>query len=1013
MSHPLAAAVWEQLSRRDLENIIHEIIGEHAASLATSLALSAGHHGHDPDMEYLTQSVLWIQTLFNMQRTYLQGLATSQDCHPYFAPYLVSSEVIFSTLIYLTKVKIDLFPCAKPTASESLRYRQLIGHTFLVGIRLLVLRGEPMNSETKFRLERAMRSAWEHPDLSKSESFLINDLLPKAIASIGSTDLFHAQQSLLRSSKAYIPVFSSGIYPFPGAPDTLVTDLLTALMRKKDDQLTSFYLLFDLLWAAESALIHCHIDRRRYSQEQGHTSAGAIKVEEAYTQTQDNRKKLARTILAAFDDEFDTPSLQVLATVILSQNAGEHAPLQTRRIRDSWGKLSPLRDSTDSALSLLMRWLVNRRVQLWDCNGELEAFSHDYQKHLTQWLHNSSSQAFGHPAQMKKGNMGAVYVVNCPAVHPVPEALLEEQLRGSDRKAYEQLKDKSRFLTMNAMCPLCPGNVKIQHARMIEPLDQASDALHNAGSESSGRYSMPDSVSRHTTSRSSSRTNSTDQLSRVDSVDGLRSPVSPTSSSLSFFKLSSKSHSPTAPDILNPFMTRPRTGQSQEKQLIRSLSKDLKSVTLSFAGTTSLFRRGSAKSSKGQSPPQQPRFCFSASGQSLLIWDVRIGSVMRFEINSMDGRRFMGHRYDVTGVQHAAAGSKRCAVIVSAAEHYELLIFRNKSAIPEASLTIETPHLSSPITCMVMSRDDKYVAFTLRDEVRVYEIGTTEICQIQLGDKTGYYAVEDVSEAHFSGKHETSGQHEKRTEEVIARKLQFSVDGRRFIVATHLGNQYAYVDVWNCTQRQWKLEPGGSKSFKLPPWSTDDGDLTCVFYDSFNETVVLTAFLAREYPISFSLSGEALTNGTISPRIVHAAQSPSGSRFVLANGIKQMYLCDSTASGSLIPTKMKKAISKISPSAFQPSQLALSFPGENEVFAFWTREGKLMLRTISLHAGGEAVNDYDLRSDFDRLLVERPLADFHRPRHQPSSLSRQIDSEIEGLQTQPIPRPNLPELPAV
>ncbi|KAL5042924.1 hypothetical protein BDW71DRAFT_133056 [Aspergillus fruticulosus] len=1010
MSHPLAAAVWEQLGRRDLENILHEIIGEHAASLAASLPLSAGHHGHAPDMESLTQSVLWIQTLFNVQRTYLQGLATSQDCHPYFVPYLVSSDIIFSTLMYLAKVKIDLFPCAKPTASDSLRYRQLIGHTFLVGIRLLVLRGEPMNSETKFRLERAMRSAWEHPDLSKSESFLINDLLPKAIASIGSTDLFHAQQSLLRSSKAYIPVFSSGIYPFPGAPDTLVTDLLTALMRKKDDQLTSFYLLFDLLWAAESALIHCHIDRRRYSQEQGHTSASALKVEEAYNQTQDNRKKLARTILAAFDDEFDTPSLQVLATVILSQTAGEHAPLQTRRIRDSWGKLSPLRDSTDSALSLLMRWLVNRRVQLWDCNGELEAFSHDYQKHLTQWLRNSSPQASGHPVQMRKGNMGAVYVVNCPAVHPVPEALLEEQLRSSDRKAYEQLQEKSRFLTMNTLCPLCPGNVKIQHARMIEPLDQASDALRNAGSESSGRYSLPDSVSRHTTSRSSSRTNSTDQLSRVDSVDGLRSPVSPISSSLSFFKLSSKSHSPTTPDITNPFMARPRTGQSQEKQLIRSLSKDLKSVTLSLAGTTSLFRRGS---SKAQNPPRQPRFCFSASGQSLLIWDVGSCSVTRFEINSIDGRRFMGHRYDVTGVQHAAAGGKRCAVLVSAAEHYELLVFRNNSAVPEAYLTIETPHPSPPVTCMVMSRDDKYVAFTLKDEVRVYEIGTTEIRQIQLGDKKDYYAVENSSETHISSSHETVSQDEKRAEVVIARKLQFSVDSRRFIVATHLGNQYAYVDVWNCTRRQWKLEPGGSKSLKLPPWTTDDGDLTCVFYDSFNETVVLTAFLAREYPISFSLSGEVFTSDPVSPRIVHAAQSPSGSRFVLANGIKQMYLCDSTASGSLIPTKMKKAISRISPSAFQPSQLALSFPGENEVFAFWAREGKLMLRTVSLHAGGEAVSDYDLRSEFDRLLVERPLVtDFHRPRHQPSSLSRQIDSEIEGFQTQPIPRPNLPELPA-
>jgi hypothetical protein len=131
----------------------------------------------------------------------------------------------------------------------------------------------------------------------------------------------------------------------------------------------------------------------------------------------------------------------------------------------------------------------------------------------------------------------------------------------------------------------------------------------------------------------------------------------------------------------------------------------------------------------------------------------------------------------------------------------------------------------------------------------------------------------------------------------------------------------------------------------------------------------------------------------------------------MANGMKQMYLCDSTASGSLIPTKMKKAISKISPSAFRPGHLALAFPEETEVVAFWSKEGKLMLRTISLHTGEEVISDYDLRPEFDRLVVERPLLnEFYRPRHQPSSLSRQIDSGIEALQS--IPRPNLPELPA-
>lgn len=218
-------------------------------------------------------------------------------------------------------------------------------------------------------------------------------------------------------------------------------------MRRRDDQLPSFYLLFDLLWAAESALIQCHIDRRRISQEQGYTSAAALKIDEAFNQTQDNRKKLARTILAAFDDEISKPSLQILATVVLSQAAGDHAPLQTRRIRDTWSQLASLRDSTESALGLLMRWLVNRRVQLWDCNGELEAFSHDYQQHLTHWLHESSCPSSRNPSQ-NKGGAGAVYVVNCPAVHSVPEALLQEQLKDSGGKACEV----SFFNTLWAEC---------------------------------------------------------------------------------------------------------------------------------------------------------------------------------------------------------------------------------------------------------------------------------------------------------------------------------------------------------------------------------------------------------------------------------------------------------------------------------------------------------------------------------------------------------------------------------
>lgn len=69
-----------------------------------------------------------------------------------------------------------------------------------------------------------------------------------------------------------------------------------------------------------------------------------------------------------------------------------------------------------------------------------------------------------------------------------------------------------------------------------------------------------------------------------------------------------------------------------------------------------------------------------------------------------------------------------------------------------------------------------------------------------------------------------------------------------------------------------------------------------------------------------------------------------------------------------------------------------------------------MLRSISLHAGGEAVSDYDLRPEFDRIVLERPLAvDVSRPRHQPSSLSKQLEAEVEGLSS--VSRTGAPELP--
>ena len=212
-------------------------------------------------------------------------------------------------------------------------------------------------------------------------------------------------------------------------PETLITDLLTGLVRKGSDHMSSFWRLFDTTWAAESALIQCHVDSRRSAHDKGDSGETAANVEEAYSQSGEARKRLARTVLAASDGQSDTPSLQVLATILLSQNADGHPPLQTRKVRDAWNQMAGFRNALDDSLSHFVRWLINRRVQLWACNGELETVSHEYQQHLTQWLHGSSPIMDSKRHEEIKRRSGAMYSLGSPSVHPVPKALFEEHLR--------------------------------------------------------------------------------------------------------------------------------------------------------------------------------------------------------------------------------------------------------------------------------------------------------------------------------------------------------------------------------------------------------------------------------------------------------------------------------------------------------------------------------------------------------------------------------------------------------
>lgn len=112
---------------------------------------------------------------------------------------------------------------------------------------------------------------------------------------------------------------------------------------------------------------------------------------------------------------------------------------------------------------------------------------------------------------------------------------------------------------------------------------------------------------------------------------------------------------------------------------------------------------------------------------------------------------------------------------------------------------------------------------------------------------------------------------------------------------------------------------------------------------------------------------DTLQNEQYGTKVVHAAQSPSGSTFVVANAMTEIIQFEYTARGTLAPRKLKKSSSKISNTVFKPGAIALAMPLENVLQCFWVRDGKCMLRTIKIGTG-ETFRDYDLRVHYDQLM---------------------------------------------
>ena len=212
--------------------------------------------------------------------------------------------------------------------------------------------------------------------------------------------------------------------------------------------------------------------------------------------------------------------------------------------------------------------------------------------------------------------------------------------------------------------------------RMLEPLEQLSNALHRTADSNggSGRHVPRVTGSTDTTSRSDALSHSTSRSSSQFDVEPLRVASSRKTSSAVLPPLTSD-HYTTLESLFSPVS--PTFSISSPRSPTR-IQED-KQPTREYKSFRSKFTKKSTspktKSLKGSPLPSKPHFCFSSSGSSIVFWGEDSNWLMKFDVSSLDGRIAEKHKYDISGLECATVGYQRCAVVTTVAEVAQLYSF--------------------------------------------------------------------------------------------------------------------------------------------------------------------------------------------------------------------------------------------------------------------------------------------------------------------------------------------------
>lgn len=126
--------------------------------------------------------------------------------------------------------------------------------------------------------------------------------------------------------------------------------------------------------------------------------------------------------------------LNVLQAILANVIDWEDREGTEYRIPELQDYMKGMQTEFEESAQHLVEWLKNRANQLWACNGEMETLYYDIKRSAKCWV--SGAASVQERLDLDE-HTGPIYVLSCPALHPIPHKLLAKHLRNIGSACYE------------------------------------------------------------------------------------------------------------------------------------------------------------------------------------------------------------------------------------------------------------------------------------------------------------------------------------------------------------------------------------------------------------------------------------------------------------------------------------------------------------------------------------------------------------------------------------------------